>query len=483
MAGPAVVDRAAEAAAGAARAFGESSAASRAELLEGIAAGLEAERAALVATAMAETNLPEARLQGEIDRTAYQLRAFARLVRSGRHVRAIVEHPDPDYPLGEAPDLRLMLHPVGPVAVFAASNFPFAFSVAGGDTAAALAAGCPVVLKAHPAHPELSRATAAIVHRAAAEAGAPEGVFALIEGQSEGVALVEHPAMRAAAFTGSLQGGRALFDIAARRASPIPFYGELGSVNPVFVTAEAARDRVDEIARGFVGSLALGTGQFCTKPGIVFAPAGTGFADRAAAAIDAVAPGRMLSERILEGYLERGDVFSGVAGVEVVRPGTESDGAVTPALFRTDAATFLAHSERLSEERFGPSGLVVEYDDETQLAPLASGIAASLTWTVHATAPGDGGLDTILAEGRERSGRIIFNGWPTGVTVSPAMMHGGPYPATTASLHTSVGTTAIGRFLRPVSYQGFPDELLPPELAEANPLAVPRETDLSRESR
>lgn len=471
---------AAEAASDAAARFGATPAAVRAQLLDEIATRLAADRHALVALAVQETNLPLPRLDSEIDRTTYQLRAFSRMILAGRHMRAVIEHADPEYPLGAAPDLRSMLHPIGPVAVFAASNFPFAFSVAGGDTASALAAGCPVVVKAHPGHPLLSRATADIITGAVFDLGHHPGVFSLIEGEQEGADLVAHPRIRAASFTGSTGGGRALFDIASRRSSPIPFYGELGSINPVFITREALDSRGDEIVAGFVGSVSLGVGQFCTKPGLVFVPAAAEFAERAATLIDAVTPARMLSERIRSGFIDRGSLFTEVDGVDVIREGDAVDDAVGPALFRTHVSTFLAHGDRLIEERFGPSALIVEYDDLTQLHRAAETVEGTLTWTLHADTPVDAGLSSLVDEARSRSGRLVYNGWPTGVTVSPAMMHGGPYPATTSSLHTSVGTAAIGRFLRPVSYQDFPDELLPAELAESNPLEVPRETDLSR---
>jgi NADP-dependent aldehyde dehydrogenase len=477
------VDAVAAAAAASARIFARTAARARADLLDAIASGLEEAGDELVAVAARESRLTHSRLESELDRTAYQLRAFGQLVTAGRHVRAVIEHADSDYPIGgPAPDLRSMLHPVGPVAVFAASNFPFAFSVAGGDTASALAAGCPVVVKAHPGHPELSRATASIVRAALAELGFEPGVFALVEGERAGVRLLQHPAVTAAAFTGSTVGGRVLFDIAAARPTPIPFYGELGSVNPVIVTAEALAARGSQIPEGFVGSFTLGSGQFCTKPGIVFVPAGSGFVAAAAEALDRVAPAPLLNERIQGGYDERGALFTGTEGVDTVRGGGSTGEGERPALYRTDFATFLAHRDALTEERFGPSALVVEYGVD-QLVDAARSVPGTLTWTVQAATVDDVGVREVIDEIREHSGRLVYNGWPTGVTVSPAMMHGGPYPASTSSRFTSVGAAAIDRFLRPVAYQNFPDELLPAELSEANPLGVPREVDAVRKTR
>ncbi len=473
------VDAVAEAAAAVFPAFAASTVAARAALLREIAAGLERERDDLVPLAQEETHLAPARLQGEIARTAYQLRAFAALIETGRHLQVVVEHVDPDHPVaGPAPDLRSMRHPLGPVAVFAASNFPFAFSVAGGDTASALAAGCPVVVKAHPGHPRLSRATAALVHRAVSESGHDSAVFAMIEGQEAGVRLLQHPAVRAGAFTGSTAGGRALFDVASGRPVPIPFFGELGSVNPVFITAEAMADRGAALAEAFVASYTLGHGQFCTKPGIVFVPRGTDFPERATSAVDGVAGGHLLNDRIRAGYDEAGELFTSVEGVDVLRPGGGGAADLRPALFRTDLSVFVAHGESLAEERFGPSALIVEYDDAAELVTAARTIEGSLTATVHGTGAEDDGLRDLVDELTWRSGRLIYNGWPTGVAVSPAMVHGGPYPATTAPSSTSVGTMAIDRFLRPVSYQNFPDALLPDAVSDERAASIPRQVDL-----
>lgn len=462
---PDLVDARAEAAGDAARRFAATTGDERAQLLDRIADRLDQAGARLVPVAERETHLALPRLRTELARTTYQLRAFARAVAERRHLRPVLAPADADYPLGgPSPDLRSVAYPVGPVAVFAASNFPFAFSVAGGDTASALAAGCPVVVKAHPGHPELSRLVAAELVGVVAEAGLPRGVFALIEGVDAGARLLRHPRIRAAAFTGSTRGGRALFDIAASRPDPIPFYGELGSINPVYVTREAVAEGAGALAEAFVSSYTLGAGQFCTKPGLVFVPSGTDFVERAAARVDDVEASQLLDERIRAGFESLEDVFTGTPGVDVVRAGASDESGARPALYRTDFATLLAHTDDLTQERFGPSALVVEYDDPSNLTTAARIVEGTLTSTIHARTPGDAGVADLVDEIRPRSGRLIWNGWPTGVTVSAAMMHGGPYPASTSSLHTSVGLGAIERFLRPVAYQDFPEELLPPEL-------------------
>ncbi|MCR2825743.1 aldehyde dehydrogenase (NADP(+)) [Microbacterium sp. zg.Y909] len=462
-------------------AYAAAPAAARAGLLESIAAGMESRSEALVEIAAAETHMPPQRLAGEVVRTAYQLRAFAHLVRSGRHLHAVVEHTDPDYPVGgPAPDLRSINRPVGPVAVFAASNFPFAFSVAGGDTASALAVGCPTIVKAHPGHLRLSEATAEIVHEAVRSDGFAPAVFSMVHGEQAGIRLLQHPAIRAAAFTGSTVGGRALFDVAARRPDPIPFFGEQGSLNPVFVTVEAARAHVEDLATAFVASYTLGNGQLCTKPGLVFVPQGSGFAERAAAAVDGVGPARLLNERIRSGYEAVGETFTEVAGIDVLRTGSADLDEVRPALFRASMQTFLAHSEALAEERFGPSALVVEYDDPSDLLRAARAVGGTLTATVQASSSMDGGIRELVDELALHAGRLVYDGWPTGVIVSPAMVHGGPYPATTSPGFTSVGARAVERFLRPIAYQGFPDDMLPDALSEHRAGDVPREVDLGR---
>jgi NADP-dependent aldehyde dehydrogenase len=471
------LERMMDAAARDAAPFASAGYATRAALLERIADRLDDGVDLLVPMAHRETHLTEPRLTGELARTSYQLRLFARLLADGRQLGIEIAHPDPDFPLGApSPDLRQMRIPLGPVAVFAASNFPFAFSVAGGDTASALAAGCPVIVKAHPGHPELSRATAAVVSGAVAELGLPAGVFGVVFGEKAGVELLRHPALRAASFTGSTAGGRFLFDIAVGRPTPIPFYGELGSVNPVYVTREAMAQRRLELAREFVGSFTLGTGQFCTKPGIVFIPRDPEFLDQVARLAEAVTPAPFLNDRIAQNFERLADDFR-VEGVDVLVDGAITSDGAGASLFATDSRVFLEHVTTLSEERFGPSAILVQYDDAAELPAIADAIGGTLTSTVHAQSAHDRDLEPIVAAAVRNSGRIIWNSWPTGVTVSAAMTHGGPYPSTTSPGHTSVGLTAIDRFLRPVTFQGFPADALPPELKDDNPLGLRRSVD------
>jgi NADP-dependent aldehyde dehydrogenase len=449
----------------------------RARWLEATAAALTGASDELVEIAMRETHLPEPRLRGELVRTTFQLGLFADVLREGSYLGARVDHADPDWGMGPRPDLRRMLRPLGPVAVWSASNFPFAFSVAGGDTASALAAGCPVLVKAHSGHLRLSRRTAEVVTQALHDAGAPDGTFGLVVGTENGRRLVADPRITAGAFTGSLSGGRALFDLAAARPDPIPFYGELGSVNPVFVTPGAAADRAQEIAEGFLGSVSLGVGQFCTKPGLVFVPSGSDLPDRIAARAADLPGAPMLNERIRDGFARAvGDLaarpeVSLLAGSPVV--GTEP----APALFTTTSAQHAAAREQLEVECFGPAALIVTYDDPAELAEAAAAVEGQLTATVHGTESEAELVGPLLEVLSDRAGRVLWNGWPTGVSVTYAMEHGGPYPATTAAGSTSVGTAAIERFLRPVSYQSVPDALLPPALQEANPWGLPRRVD------
>ncbi|GAA0263211.1 aldehyde dehydrogenase (NADP(+)) [Actinomadura nitritigenes] len=439
----------------------------RAEGLTAIADALEAARAELVALADEESHLGETRLNGELTRTTFQLRLFADQVREGAFYDARIDRPDPQWPSGPRPDLRRYRTALGPVLVFAASNFPFAFSVAGGDTASALAAGCPVVLKAHPGHPRLSRRTAEII----AGAGLPDGVFGLIEGEAEGVEALRHPGIAAAAFTGSEKGGLALARIAAERPTPIPFFGELGSVNPTVVTPRAAETRADEIAQGYAASLTLGAGQFCTNPGLLFAP--EALVEEIAERLRGVAAAPMLNDRIEAGFLAVSDALGGRPGVRrVVWP---EDGASTaPRLLAMDLEAFRADADAAGQECFGPLGLVVTYDDLADVADAVAALPGQLTTSLHAEQDETGDLAALTGVLADRSGRVLWNQWPTGVAVSYAMEHGGPYPATTAPATTSVGTAAIERFLRPVAFQGWPQELLPPPLRDDNPWKVPQ---------
>lgn len=457
------------------RSWARTPAGTRADVLAAVGDALEAAAADLVPLARTETNLPEARLRGELKRTGFQLRLFAGHIRGGAHLDARVDHADPDWPMGAPrPDLRRSLRPIGPVLVYAASNFPFAFSVAGGDTASALAAGNAVVVKAHPGHPRLSDATAAVVRSALESAGADPDLLQVIHGREPGIAALRDPRIKAAGFTGSIPGGRALLDIAASRPDPIPFYGELGSNNPVFVTQRAARERGDEIAAGFIASFAQNAGQFCTKPGTLFVPTGSGLSEQlAAASLPAGEP--MLNPAIETAFRKTLAERENHGSVEVLARGDESDDAPAPTLLWTRIEKLLADPAALEEECFGPTALVVEYDDEAQLVTAARTFAGQLTATLQAEESCDVG--ELAEELAERAGRVLFNQWPTGVSVTYAQQHGGPYPATTAPGTTSVGTAAVERFLRPVAYQNFPQHLLPAELRDGNPDGFPRLED------
>ncbi|WP_330257957.1 aldehyde dehydrogenase (NADP(+)) [Streptomyces murinus] len=467
------VDAAARAAARAFPVWSAVPAADRARALDAAADALDAARDELVAVADAETALGEVRLTGEVGRTSGQLRLFAEVLRDGGHVQAVLTPADP---ATGRPDIRRMRQAIGPVAVFSASNFPFAFSVAGGDTASALAAGCPVVVKAHEGHPATSAAVARVVAGALREAGAPEGVLGLVTGFEAGAALVNHPAVKAAGFTGSQSGGRALYDLAAARPEPIPFYGELGSVNPVVVLPGAAAERTREIAEGYAQSLTLGTGQFCTNPGLLFVPEDGALVDAVAAAVGAATTGAMLTSRIRDGYRARVAELDETADLHRLASGSAGDDsfAVAPRVWRLSLKSFADRLDTLAEECFGPAGLVVTYPDLDSLTEVLASLPGSLTGSVHAAAGDAAAAARVVTALRHRVGRLIHNGWPTGVAVCWAMHHGGPWPSTTAPLHTSVGATAIDRWLVPISYQDWPDDLLPPELQDANPLGVPR---------
>jgi NADP-dependent aldehyde dehydrogenase len=447
----------------------------RAGWLEHLATRLDAAAEELVSLAAQETHLGLGRLQGELKRTTFQLRLFAEILRDGSFLQATIDHADPAWPMGARPDLRRVLRPIGPVAVYAASNFPFAFSVAGGDTASALAAGCSVLLKANPSHPELSWVTGAHVSDALAEVGAPDGIFAVVMGFETGLALVKDPRIRAASFTGSLRGGRALFDLAVSRPEPIPFYGELGSVNPAFVTREGAL-RADEVATGFVNSVSLGNGQFCTKPGLLFVPAGSGLEDRIAALAGERPAAPMLSEHIRSGYSEALEQLAERPELRVIAGKVRPEGDPAPTILATTVSDLLADSDALTRECFGPSAIVVSYSSEEELLAAARAFEGQLTATIHSSGqePVTSALLDVLSE---RVGRVVWNGWPTGVSVTYAQHHGGPYPATTSVQTTSVGTAAIDRFLRPVTYQDAPDDVLPPALQEDNPWRLPRRVD------
>lgn len=448
--------------------------AERGKWLGAIAAKLIEHREELVGLAEGETHLADARLQGEVKRTGVQLELFTEVLDEGSYVEAVIDLADPDFALGPKPDLRRMLVPVGPVAVYSASNFPFAFSVAGNDTASALAAGCPVVVKSHPGHPDTSRRTAELVLAALRESGAPDGAFALVEGMEAGIELVKDERIKAAGFTGSVNGGRALFDLATSRPSPIRFFGELGSINPVVVTSRAADQRSAEIAEGFVGSFTLGVGQFCTKPGLLFVPARHKIIDEIIEQTEQVAAGPLLYDKIATGYGASLDELRRTKGVRVLVDGGAADGLSTaPSLLAVDAADFLASPEVLLTECFGPTSVLVEYSSAAELTAAVQTFEGSLTTTVQGTEEDAAEQTALISLLAARSGRVVWNGWPTGVAVTWAINHGGPYPATTLD-YTSVGATAINRWLRPVSFQSTPAHLLPPALQDQNPLGLMR---------
>lgn len=474
------------AAAGCAASVARTTPTARAGWLRAIADALEADRDALVALGRTETHLPEARLVGEVGRTTFQLRLTANALEEGSWLEVAIDHADADWPTGPRPDLRRMLRAVGPVLVVAASNFPFAFSVAGGDTATALGAGCPVILKAHPGHPELSRRTAALVVTALDKASAPAGTFALIEGESETQQALKDPRVKAGAFTGSVRGGRALFDIASSRPDPIPFYGELGSVNPAFVLPSAIEARRRDVLEGFVGSFTLGTGQFCTKPGLLFVPETDGLLEELTALVADVAPAPVLNDRIADGLSHRlvsmRDAWT-VLHDSALQNGATQNGApqngstqdagdgVAATLFTTTLDTALGDLDALFEESFGPTAVVITYDDPARLVDLAARLPGQLTATVQSE-DDDPTAPALLETLADHAGRILWNGWPTGVAVTWAMQHGGSWPSTTASVHTSVGPTALRRFVTPVAYQDVPAALLPGALRDDNPWGV-----------
>ncbi|NVM98339.1 aldehyde dehydrogenase family protein [Arthrobacter sp. SDTb3-6] len=470
---PAELERIVAAADAAATMWAAAPAAGRAAALTAVADALDAAAPELVPLAQEETSLTAGRLSGELKRTTFQLRLFAELLTDGGYLDARIDHADAGWPMGARPDLRRVLEPLGPVLVFAASNFPFAFSVMGGDSCSALAAGCPVVLKAHPGHPRLSAAVGRVAAAALRGAGAPDGLLQLVYGTQVGRDALLDPRIKAGAFTGSLAGGRALFDLAASRPEPIPFYGELGSVNPVFVTEAAAAARGADIVAEFVASYTLGAGQFCTKPGILLVPAASSMpGELSAAARPEAAP--LLNGHIQSGYtaslsaLLEHDAVDALGAVE----GT-FDVPPAPALTVTTASALLADPDGLVTECFGPSALVATYHSEQELLAVARVLDGQLTASIQGEGTEDVAPELVRLLAK-KAGRVLWNEWPTGVSVTYAQQHGGPYPATTAPTTTSVGTAGITRFLRPVAYQGLPAHLLPAALRDDNPLGVPQ---------
>lgn len=434
----------------------------------------------LIGAAQLETALPRERLVGERARTVGQLRMFAAVVREGSWVDARIDRAIPDRKPLPKPDVRRMLIPIGPVAVFGASNFPLAFSVAGGDTASALAAGCPVVVKGHPAHPATSELAARAIVNAVTSTGMPQGVFSLLQSTRNdiAVALVTHPRTKAVGFTGSLRAGRALFDAAASRPDPIPVYAEMGSVNPVFLLPDALAECGDAIAEGLVNSATLGVGQFCTNPGLTIA-IGDEALDRCIRRmrelIRGAQPGTMLYPALLDAFEAGVRRLSAVEGVSTIRA-SDNVGQARPSLFETTADVFLRNGD-IGHEVFGPSTVVIRCASRDEMQDVAHRLEGQLTATIHGTPEELNAYAPLVTILEGKVGRLIVNGFPTGVEVCASMQHGGPYPATTDSRSTSVGTAAIHRFARPVAYQGFPQSLLPVELNDANPRGIWRLVD------
>ena len=457
----------------------------RAALLRRIAEVFEAGVAAILERANQETALPLPRLQGEAARTCGQLRLFATLLEDGWWQDARIDHGDPGRKPLPKPDVRSMLAPLGPVAVFSSSNFPLAFSVAGGDTASALAAGCPVIVKPHQGHPGTSELVGLVVNQAAHESGAPEGIFSMLygPGREVGIALVKHPLIKAVGFTGSRAGGRALMDAAAARPEPIPVYAEMGSINPVFFLPGALEAAAETLAAGLHASVTLGVGQFCTNPGLAFVqsgPAAEKFLKKLETLMAATPAGTMLTDSICSEYHAGIEKFSRVHGVrrvgELKARGSSNGAEAQATLFVTEAEIFLKNHS-LMDEVFGPSTLIVRCSSGSEMLAAAEKLEGQLTATVHGTAEELGANPELVAILETKVGRLLWNGFPTGVEVCHAMMHGGPYPATADGRSTSVGTRAIARFLRPVCYQNWPDAALPDALKESNPLGLWRLVD------
>jgi 2,5-dioxopentanoate dehydrogenase len=467
------VDAACTAAAAAFAVYRATTSEQRARFLEAVAANIEAIRDDVIARAVAESGLPEARITGEVGRTTGQLRLFAEVLCEGSWNGARIDPALPDRTPLPRPDIRQRFIPLGPVAVFGASNFPLAFSVAGGDTASALAAGCPVVVKAHDAHPGTSELIGRAITEAVADAGLPAGTFSLLFGSGPelGIALVTDPRIKAVGFTGSRTAGTALVAAAAARPEPIPVYAEMSSVNPVFLLDGALTTRGADLGRAFVASLTMGSGQFCTNPGLLIAVDGPGLDAFLTAAREAVAQAPatpMLTPGIAQNYAKGVTTLSGEADLVVRGEAGDSQTACRAALFTADAKSFLS-SQTLQAEVFGASSLIVRCADISEMRTVAQNIEGQLTATVHADESDYDDARQLLPLLELKVGRILFDGWPTGVEVCHAMVHGGPYPATSDSRSTSVGSRAIERFLRHVSYQNVPKALLPSAIADGNP--------------
>lgn len=440
----------------------------------------------LITRASEESGLPEARITGERGRTVGQLKLFAQLLRDGSWVDARIDNADPERKPIPKVDIRSMQKALGPAGVFGASNFPLAFSVAGGDTVSALAAGCPVVFKAHPAHPGTSELVGLAIQKAVQKTGMPEGTFSMVNGRSieVGMALVRHPLIKAIGFTGSFFGGKALFDEANKRPEPIPVYAEMGSTNPVFILPRILRERGETIAKELAASVTLGVGQFCTNPGLVFMEQSANentFRESLSKQVNEISAGVMLTSGIQHNYQKGIEKLKSVEGVAVLATGRNEGEGVrgTPHLLHAPAALFLKKHE-LEEEVFGPSTLAVTATDKQQLLQAAEQLGGHITATILGTEEDLQEYTELINILEQKVGRLLLNGYPTGVEVCHSMVHGGPFPATTDSRTTSVGTLAIHRFTRPVCYQNFPQSLLPAELKDANPLGIWRLVDGER---
>lgn len=448
----------------------------RAGFLEAIADEILALGDDLITRCMLETGLPEARLKGERGRTVGQLKLFASYIREGSWAEVRIDKADPTR-TPPKPDIRSMQIPLGPVGIFGASNFPLAFSVAGGDTASALAAGCTVIFKGHPAHPGASEMVAMAISHAVKKSGMPEGTFSMVHGKSTevGMSIVKHAAIKAIGFTGSYRGGKAIFDAANSRTVPIPVYAEMGSTNPVFILPQALKERRETISKELAGAVTLGVGQFCTNPGLVFFEQGgdKDFVQAFSKNIRESTPGVMLTAGIQQSYKTGIEKLRRAKGVATMAEGkAEGEGCLAPAfLFQTTGSAFLA-DHAMEEEIFGPSTLAVTVEGKDQLLQIARQLGGHLTATLHGTDQDLQDYAALISVLEQKVGRLIVNGYPTGVEVSHAMVHGGPFPATTDSRTTSVGTDAVKRFTRPVCYQNFPQSILPSELKDENPLHI-----------
>ena len=477
---PAEVEAAAKVAAAAYPAYRRLSAERRAQFLEAIADELDALGDAFVTLVCRETALPAARIIGERGRTSGQMRLFAQVLRRGDFYGARIDQALPERQPLPRPDLRQYRIGLGPVAVFGASNFPLAFSTAGGDTASALAAGCPVVFKAHSGHMATAEQVADAIIRAAEKTAMPAGVFNMIYGGGVGEALVKHPAIQAVGFTGSLKGGRALCDMAAARAQPIPVFAEMSSINPVIVLPQALQVRTEAIARGLTSSVVQGCGQFCTNPGLVIgvrSPQFTAFLQLLTDLMADQPAQTMLNAGTLGSYGKGLQKLLGHPGIEHLAGSAQQGRQAQPQLFKADVSLLINGDEVLQEEVFGPTTVVVEVADQAQLHAALNGLHGQLTATImgeQADFEQFGELTDLL---EQKVGRILLNGYPTGVEVCESMVHGGPYPATSDARGTSVGTLAIDRFLRPVCFQNYPDSLLPDAFKNANPLGIQRLVD------